>query len=95
MRRFLTVALAGLLGFAAPAFAQNATPVLISQGSSQVGGSGTGGQDALAQVPDGQGGLFGPGGPSPILIAGGLGLGVAGLILVIVSQNRNNNPVSP
>lgn len=98
MQRILAITAAVLLSFSGPALAQNATPVLIGQGGPQVGGQGgtaADGQGALAQVPDQQDGLFGPGGPSPLLIAGGLALGVGGLIAIIVSQNKSDNPVSP
>lgn len=95
MRRLLAIVLVGLLGFAAPVFAQNATPVLIGQNTSQAGGRGPDGQDALAQDRDQNQELFGPGGPSPILLAGGLALGAAGLIIYAVSQNKSDNPVSP
>lgn len=93
MRRLLVVALAGLFGFATPAVAQNAVPVLIGQ-DGPTGGQGLpsgSGQDALAQVPDDNQG----GGPNPLLIGGGLLIAGGLAAILIANSNRNKNPVSP
>ncbi len=94
MRRVLAIVLASSLGFASSAFAQNAQPVLIDQGpNAQTVGQGTGssnGQDALAQDQS----LFGPGGPSPLLVGAGIAIGSA-LAIYAGTQNQNNNPISP
>jgi hypothetical protein len=93
MRHLLAVAVSGLVFVAAPAFAQNASPVLIGQNVSsaapQGGAGGNSGEDALAQVP-GQSQDF-----TGLLLAGGLAVGVGALIVVVANQNETDNPVSP
>lgn len=94
MHRSLAIALASSLALVASAFGQSAPPVLIGQeaplGVGQADPA-TAGQDAMAQDPNT--GLFGPGGPSPLLIVGGVILG-AGVIVYAATQNQNN-AVSP
>ena len=103
MRRFLAIVLASSFGLSAPAFAQSAAPVLIGQ-NTQAAGVVPEGQDAMAQSqpqcqgpnndPSCGGVLFGTGGVSPLLIAGGLAI-AGGVIIFAATQNNNNNPVSP
>ena len=97
MRRLLASVLAGLLAFSAPGFAQNATPVLIDQSTPQSGSSGQptdDGQTALAQAPPD---LTPPPTLNPLGVALVVG-GIAGAIVIIVNQNKNDDnpaPVSP
>jgi hypothetical protein len=99
MRRLLTSVVAGLLAVSSSAFAQTGAPVLTGQDTQPVlsDQSRSNGQDAMAQVTDQNQdqGLFGPGGPDPLVL--GLGLGLAGgLTAFIISQsNKSSNPVSP
>jgi hypothetical protein len=93
MRGLLVIGVSGLLSFAAPAFAQNASPVLIGQNVSsaapQGNAGGNSGEDALAQVSDQNQDTTG------LLLAGGLAIGAAALIVVVANQNETSNPVSP
>lgn len=97
MRRFLAIMLASSFGLTAPAFAQNAPPVLIGQNSPAASPvtAGSAAQDAMAQSQDPnddrRGGLFffGPGGPSPLLIGGALA--IAGGV-VIYAATRSTSP---
>jgi hypothetical protein len=106
MRRMIAIVTAGLLGLTGPAFAQspgapngNQAAQSGGQGSSVVNGPydqqapGTQSLDDIyAQAPGGPPNPFSN--PSTFLIIGGIA-GGAGLIAYAVSQNQNNNPVSP
>lgn len=94
MGRLVAIALSGLLGFASPVFAQSTGPRAVSQGGISQGGmtSQNGASDGLS--------AFGQDNTPPdntaLLIGGGLAIGGAALIAVLVSNSRNdNNPVSP
>ena len=93
MRRLLTVVTAGLLAVAGPAFAQNAQPVLIGQGSpaTTTTSSQSSGEDALAQFPNQQNTIFN----NPLLIAGLITAAIAIPIAIAVSSNDSDQAASP
>jgi hypothetical protein len=91
MRGLLASAVALQLALAAPAFAQNAEPVLVDQGTAQPGSPPAGSppaddaSTALAQAPPGPFDNL-----TPWLVTGAV-VGTIVTVAVVASQNNNNN----